>query len=320
MISLDYDRVHQLAPVASLIEPLRLAFRTVASTPERGHYELDEMNGSRTLLLMSSWRPRGTIGVKVSTVFSKNPNEGLPSVSGVYLLFEWQTGQPLAVIDGRAITLLRTAAVSALAADLLLESDPSVLLMVGTGALSRYLIEGHLAVKDYKAVLIWGRDPAKAALVAEQLAARGFSITVAADLEIAVRNADVISCATMAEQPLIKGAWLKPNAHLDLVGSFKPAMRETDDACMIGSSIVVDTLSALTESGDLAGPIRRGIVIKDRVRTMHDIVNAQPRSSRSARTVFKSVGVALADLEVADQVFTRNQLEIESEVADNRSA
>src|SRR5277367_3943315 len=209
MIQIDFEGVHRLAGVGALVEPLRRAFARPAVSPERAHYDLPAAAQPRTLLLMPSWQPAGAIGVKIVTVFPDNGARGLPSVNAAYLLLSGQDGQPRAWIDGRALTLLRTAAVSALAADLLAPARPEVLLMVGTGALSRYLIEGHLAVRRYASVLVWGRDTRKAAAVVQDLRTRGWPVRVAENLEGAARAADVISCATLAEQPLIEGAWLK---------------------------------------------------------------------------------------------------------------
>jgi len=166
MKQIDFDTVHRLASVGNLVEPLRRAFVSQAVSPERGQYDLGALDPPRTLLLMPAWRPAGDIGVKIVTVFPDNADRGLPSVNAAYVLLSGQTGQARAWIDGRALTLIRTAAVSALAADLLAPAAPEVLLMVGTGALSRYFVEGHLAVRKYRSVLIWGRDPLKAAAAA----------------------------------------------------------------------------------------------------------------------------------------------------------
>lgn len=304
---IDFDTVHRLAGVGSLVEPLRRAFASHAVSPERAHYDLEALGRPRTLLLMPSWQPEGDIGVKIVTVFPENAERGLPSVNAAYVLFSGQTGQPRAWIDGRALTLIRTAAVSALAADLLAPAAPEVLLMVGTGALSRYFVEGHLAVRRYRSILVWGRDPQKAAAVARDLGARGWPVGVASDLEAAARSADVISCATLADQPLIKGCWLKSQCHLDLVGSFRPDMREADDDCMRGAFIAVDTLTALTESGDLSEPLARGVIAKDDICLLGDLIAATAVVPRPAKTVFKAVGVALADLAVAEQLVERNQ-------------
>jgi ornithine cyclodeaminase len=322
MINIDFADVHRLATVGSLIEPLRRAFASASVVPERAHYDLGPQADARTLLMMPAWRSDHAIGVKIVTIFPGNVDHGLPSVNAAYILISWQTGAPLAMIDGRALTLLRTAAVSALAADLLAPNDPEVLLMVGTGALAPYLIEGHCAVRGYRSILIWGRNPEKSAAVARDLAARGWPIRVAADLETAARSADVISCATLAREPLIKGSWLKAKCHLDLVGSFTPDMREADDACAEGASIAVDTLGALQTSGDLIEPLARGVIEKDRIATLGELLaggelparggfptrdsGAHGDDARRAdRTLFKTVGVALADLAAAEALHER---------------
>jgi alanine dehydrogenase len=306
MITIDFDDVHQLATVKSLIEPMRRAFSSLERGPERAHYDLATDNESGTLLIMPAWRPAAAIGVKITTVFPNNPDRGHPSIAGAYLLLSWSTGEPRALIDGRALTLLRTAAVSAMAADLLAPPNPEVLLMVGTGALSRYLIEGHLAVRKYKSILIWGRDPRKAETIATELEARGLTICAQTDLEKATPSADVISCATMSDTALIKGAWLKSQAHLDLVGSFKPTMREADDERFRRAFIVVDTLDAIRESGDLIGPLANGIVDRGHILLLKNLIERNVGMPNAHNTVFKSVGVALADLAVAEQLFERS--------------
>jgi alanine dehydrogenase len=304
MIHIDFDTVHRLSGVGSLVEPLRRAFLSHGVSPERIHYDLEALDQPRTLLLMPAWQPGGAIGVKIVTVFPGNSAQGLPSVNACYLLLSGQTGQPRALIDGRALTLLRTAAVSALAADLLAPAKPDRLLMVGTGALSRYLVEGHRSVRNYQSVLIWGRDAHKATAVARDLSARGWPVRAAPDLESAARSADVISCATLAEQPLIHGTWLKYNCHLDLVGSFKPTMRETDDACMRDAFIAVDTRAALKESGDLVAPLARGVMAEGTIFLLGDLAaKKQTKRPRAGRTVFKSVGAAQADLAAAEYLY-----------------
>jgi ornithine cyclodeaminase len=303
MIYIDFDAVHRVLSVGNLVEPLRRAFVSNAHSPERAQYDLMVPGKPRTLLVMPSWRPDGDIGVKIVTIFPDNTDRELPSVNAAYLLLSGRTGQPRAWIDGRALTLFRTAAVSALAAAVLAPAAPGALLMVGTGALSRYLVEGHRAVRKFNSVAIWGRDPKKAADVARDLSARGWPVGAAKDLEPAVRSADVISCATLAEQPLIQGNWLKADCHLDLVGSFKPGMREADDECMRGAFIAVDTLAALRESGDLTEPLARGIIEIPDIFLLSDLLAAGRATPRPRRTVFKSIGVAHADLAAAQYLF-----------------
>ena len=310
MIEIDFDAVQRLANVGDLIEPLRGVFKSHAKSPPRLHYDLDGGNAPHTLLVMPSWRAGGDIGVKIVTVFEDNAHRQLPSVNAVYLLLCGETGVPRACIDGRALTLLRTAAVSALAADLLAPPQPENFLMVGSGALSRHLIEGHLAVRDYRSVSLWGRNRDKAAAVAATLRAAGRPVCVAEDLETAARSADVISCATLASKPLVRGRWLKAACHLDLVGSYTPGMREADDDCLRGAFVTVDTLAALEESGDLSGPLARGVLDPAGITLLGDLAArgaegpaGSDRPPRPARTVFKTVGVAHADLGAAEYLY-----------------
>lgn len=307
MRRLDSAAVERCAQVADLIEPLREAFRRGAVTPARTQHELTAGASPATLLLMPAWRPGGPFGVKLVTVFPQNFSRGRPTVSGEYLLFDGDSGESLAVIDGAALTLLRTSAVSALAADLLAPAQAAVLLMVGTGALAPHLIEAHAAVRRYRQILVWGRNPAKAAALAARLSGLAPAVAVADDLARAVSSAEVISCATLAEQPLVRGEWLGREAHLDLVGGFKPTMREADDECFRrASQVAVDTPDALEKCGDLINPIASGALSAARVVTLQDLVAGPRHRPREGVTVFKSAGHALADLATAEWLLARS--------------
>lgn len=304
MIQLDFTQLHALASVTDLIEPLRLAFLAGATVPPRLHYDVGKDAGAATLLVMPSWRAGELLGVKVATVFRDNAAQGLPSVNGQYLLLDGRTGEFLAALDGRALTLLRTAAVSALAAKLLAPRDPRTLLLVGTGALIPYLARGHAAVRQYASISVWGRDSTKAAATVAALERSGLAASVADNLESAVRSADVISCATMSEKPLVLGRWLKPTTHLDLVGGYRPVMREADDDCVRNAFVATDTLAALEECGDLRVPIETGVIEAKAVVTLDRLVSESTLQS-TGPTVFKSVGVALSDLAAAQWIVER---------------
>jgi ornithine cyclodeaminase len=306
MIQLDFAQLHELAAVTDLIEPLRLAFLAGATVPPRLHYDVGKEAGAATLLVMPSWRAGDLLGIKVATVFRDNAVQGLPSVNGQYLLISGRTGEFLAAIDGRALTLLRTAAVSALAAKLLAPLDARTLLLVGTGALIPYLASGHTAVRQYESINVWGRDKTKAAATVAELKRSGLAARVAEDLESAVRSADVISCATMSEKPLVLGRWLKPATHLDLVGGYRPVMREADDDCVRNAFIATDTLAALEECGDLRVPIETGVIDTKAVVTLDRLVR-DGALRPAGPTVFKSVGVALADLAAAQWIVERHR-------------
>ena len=287
-----------------LIERLRKMFRTGCEVPARHHHTVPTFGQhAATLLLMPAWQVGRHIGVKIVTVFPENGEKSLPAVMGAYMLLDAKTGTPLALLDGPALTVKRTAAASALAASYLARSDASRLLMVGTGALAPYLILAHATVRPIRDVLIWGRSGAKAERLAKALHRKGLSVAATDDLEGAVRGADVVSCATLAREPLIHGAWLAEGCHLDLVGGFTPEMREADDEAIMRSRVFVDTMDGATvEAGDIVQPLQHGVLSRDDIAG--DLF-ALTRGERAGRryynqiTLFKSVGTALEDLAAA---------------------
>ena len=228
---------------------------------------------------------------------------------GAYLLLDGKTGAPQALIDGPMLTLKRTAAASALASSYLSRPDCERLLMVGTGALAPHLIMAHASVRPICNVLIWGRSPDKAARLAKRLDRSAFRVDHTEDLEGAARGAEVISCATLSTEPLVRGDWLQPGQHLDLVGAFKPDMRETDDAAIRRARVFVDTREgALKEAGDIVQPIASGAL--DPADIAGDLFELT-RGERAGRrfydqiTLFKSVGTALEDLAAAQLAVER---------------
>ncbi len=294
----------------SLVERLRQAFRREISVPLRHHHEIEMPGaGTATLLLMPAWQAGRHIGVKMVTVFPDNSAQSLPAVMGIYVLLDGKTGSPRALIDGPKLTVKRTAAASALASGYLSRPDAERLLMVGTGALAPELIMAHAAVRPICNVLIWGRHPEKAERLAKRLTRRDFRVDWTDDLEAAARGAHIISCATLASEPLIRGAWLQPGQHLDLVGAFRPDMRETDDAVMQRARVFVDTRAGATqEGGDIVQAIAAGVLSPDDIAG--DLFE-MTRGERSGRryydqiTVFKSVGTAIEDLAAAQLVQER---------------
>ena len=297
--------IHRTLDFPSLTEALRDMFRQGCETPVRHHHRVP----GGTLLLMPAWQVPGPIGVKIATVFADNARRSLPSVSALFLLLDGDTGMPLALLDGPSLTLRRTAAASALAADYLARADSETHLMVGTGALAPHLVTAHRALRPIRETRIWGRDPAKAAALAERLAGDGIAATPAEDLERAVGEADIISCATLARAPLIHGEWLHPGTHLDLVGGYTPDMREADDAAVKRARVFVDTLDGATrEAGDIVQPLRSGVLAPDAI--VGDLFAltrgiARGRNSDDEITLFKSVGTALEDLAAAKLALSR---------------
>jgi ornithine cyclodeaminase len=297
-IHITADRLSQLLDMPSLIDALAAAFRAGAEVPVRHHHPVTVPNRQDgMLLLMPAWQPGGLMGVKIVTVFADNARVGLASVQGSYLLMSAETGLPLALLDGRMLTLRRTAAASALAATHLARPDAKRLLMVGTGELVPHIVEAYRAIRPLTHVAIWGRDQAKAAALAARLGAE-----VAPDLAAAVRAADIVSCATLAAEPLVHGAWLQPGSHLDLIGGFTPTMREADDEAVRRASVFVDTRAGATkEAGDITQPLASGALTPDRIKAdLADLVSGTPgRTGPDEITLFKSVGTAIEDLAAA---------------------
>jgi ornithine cyclodeaminase/alanine dehydrogenase-like protein (mu-crystallin family) len=298
---------------ASLADALAEAFRLDVVVPVRHHHEVERPDGEATLLLMPAWTgPTATepfLGTKIVAIFPGNGARGLPSVMGTYMLMDGATGAPLAAIDGTRLTVWRTAAASALAARHLARPDASRMAMVGAGALAPFLIRAHAAQRPLTDVALWNHRPERAEAVARRLAAEGLPVRAVADLETAVRGADIVSSATLSELPLIRGAWLKPGAHVDCVGAFKPSMRETDDDVVRRASLFCDTRAgALKEGGDLAQPLASGLIVAGDVRAdLYDLARGTHpgRASDDEITLFKSVGTAIEDLAAAILVWRR---------------
>jgi ornithine cyclodeaminase len=294
----------------SLVERLRQAFRRGAEVPVRHHHDLGAAGGPEgTLLLMPAWQAGGHIGVKIVTVFPGNAERALPAVMGAYLLLDGKSGAPQALIDGPMLTLKRTAAASALASSYLSRPDCERLLMVGTGALAPHLIMAHASVRPICNVLVWGRKPEKTAKLAKRLDRRDFRVDHTDDLAAAAKGADIISCATLSHDPLVLGEWLQPGQHLDLVGGFKPDMRETDDSSIQRARVFVDTREgACAEAGDIVQPIESGVLDPgDIAGDLFELTRGERAGRRfyDQITLFKSVGTALEDLAAAQLAVER---------------
>lgn len=300
------EDVARSLPWPALIDRLARTFRQGVESPPRHHHSMHRPDGEATMLLMPAWEQNGYIGMKMVNVFPQNATAGLPAISGIYLLCEGDHGRPLACMDGSELTRRRTAAASALAARELARPDASSLLVVGTGKLAPMLIEAHAAVRTITRVRVWGRNRDKAEALAGLYRNR-FDTEAVGDLDRAVADADVISCATLSTEPLIKGEYLKPGSHLDLVGAFRPSMRETDGACLSRSNVFVDTYAgARGEAGDILQAIAEGVFTEQDIRAeLAELLRGEKsgRIDDQTITLFKSVGASLEDLAAAIEVW-----------------
>jgi alanine dehydrogenase len=300
------DEINRVLSYPALIEALREGFCANAEAPLRHTHMIAQPGGSEAkLLLMPAWTNAGErlVGCKIVSVYPDNLKVGRPSVYGSYMLMSGETGEPLAVMDGTVLTAWRTACASALAASYLAREDASHLVMIGAGALSSHLVRAHAAVRPIKRVTLWNRTRGNAVKLAFGLAVGGIEADIADNLEAAVREADVISCATLSSEPIVHGKWLKKGAHLDLVGAYTPKMRESDDEAVKRARVYVDTRAgAPKEGGDIAIPLKRGVLKKDGIRgDLYELCRgtARGRTAAGQITLFKSVGTAIEDLAAA---------------------
>jgi ornithine cyclodeaminase/alanine dehydrogenase-like protein (mu-crystallin family) len=303
---IDTEQTRNALSFDAVIPALREAFRGSATVPPRHVHAIQSGNAHGTSLIMPAWSDRGYFGVKIINIFPENTHQGLPGLHATYNLYSATTGVPIAQVDGDIVTVYRTAGAAALGADYLARADASTLLIVGSGRIAGLVAQAMRTVRPIQRVLVWNVRAAGAEKLAGELRAQGFDAAAAADLESAARQADIISCATLSTVPLIHGAWLRPGVHLDLIGSFKPEMRETDAACFDGTSVYVDTREAPTKSGDLLTAFEAGALkIEDIRGDLHQLAAGELPGRRDDQeiTVFKAVGSALEDLTLATLVY-----------------
>ena len=325
MLHLDAAATAQRLPLGPLVQALRTMFIAGCEVPQRHSHTIGDAG---TLLLMPAWQtrpgPRRFLGVKAINIFPGNSSLGLPGLHGVYLLFDAATGVPVALMDGSELTARRTAAASALAAHYLARADVKHLVLLGAGRVAALLPEALRSVRPrLQKVTVWNHRPEGAERLAAALRAQGFDahaigalgatlgitpgITPGITLEAAVRSACIVSCATLSTTPLVRGEWLAPGTHLDLIGSFTPQMREADGACFARSRVFVDTEEALLKAGDILQAVAEGHFNPARTQaTLAQLCREQHpgRQQGGDVTVFKAVGTALEDLAAAEMALS----------------
>jgi ornithine cyclodeaminase/alanine dehydrogenase-like protein (mu-crystallin family) len=307
MLIIPDEKISACLDYPKLIAALKEIFLSDYTLPLRHHHFYKTESGDEnTLILMPVWNNE-FMGMKQVTVAPANASQNMPSIFAQYILSNSKTGQPLALMNAAELTSRRTACTSALASSYLSRIDSENLLVVGGGKVAQHLVQAHLAVRNYKKVSVWMRNSQKLDAFIDSLKTQGIDAHAVSNLEEAAREADVISCATLSKNPVIKGEWLKSGTHLDMIGSHKPDTRETDDEAILKSSIFVDSrMGALHETGELALPIADGILSEKDVKA--DIVELvkgvhHGRTTSAEITLFKSAGLAVEDLAAALLVY-----------------
>jgi ornithine cyclodeaminase len=294
------EELRAVVSMPDAIEALRVGFRDgdPAAVPLRTHVD----TSSGDLLLMPAVGPSG-VGVKLVTVTPANPAAGRPLIDSVYVLFDPGDQHALAVMDGAALTALRTAAVSGLATSLLANPDAGRLIMFGAGVQARAHVEAMRAVRAIVEVVIVSRSPAPAEALVADLRRDGVAARVGVPDDVA--EADLVCTCTTSPDPVFDGERLQPGAHVTAVGAYTSATHELDAETMRRAKVVVETRGvALAEAGDIVLAIGEGaMTASDIVADLSELVRGAPvRTDPTDATIFESVGLAFEDLVVASTV------------------
>jgi ornithine cyclodeaminase len=305
----DADTTHRLLDYRGLVEGLRDMYKRGVDLTERKVLHQKLPDGSQNdWLLLPAWHFGRHQGIKLVSVFPGNEKKGLASILGLYVLFDGETGAPILTIDGAALTLRKTVCNSALAVDYCARRDASRLLVMGAGNLAPHVVAAHASLRPIREVRIWNRTPEKAVALAQRLARPDLVVSATTDLEDAVRWADIVTGVTMTKQPLIKGAWLKPGQHLDLIGAFRTDMREADDEAVKRARLFIDArFSVLDECGDISQPLEAGLIKDQDITDLFQLSRGERpgRQSDEEITLFKSGGGGHEDLATAQYLLSK---------------
>jgi len=314
MLIINAEETRRLLPMGDCIEVMDRAMRAASAgevnVPDRVIAPLAD-GTSYFILMPGSAAGSAVYGAKVVSLHPGNPNIGRPAVQGFVTLFDAQTGTPAALVDGAEITRIRTAAASALASRTLARPDARSHGILGAGVQAAGHIEAIACVRSIERVVVWARDSSKAQRFADEQSQRhGAEITAVKNAEAAAA-CDVVSAVTNSPQPVLRGSWLRPGAHLNLVGSHEAEHREADSEAVIRAAVYVDSRrGALREAGDLLIPMAEGrFSPSDIVGEIGEVLaGAAPgRQSEQQITLYKSLGVIAQDLFAAEHVLRRAQ-------------
>jgi ornithine cyclodeaminase/alanine dehydrogenase-like protein (mu-crystallin family) len=297
-------------PIGDMVDAVEAAFRDVAAgndrSPLRTHVPLEHGD----LLLMPGVRAGASgTSVKLVTVTPGNASRGLPTVQAVITWFDGMTGEPMALLDGPAVTAMRTGAASGAATRLLARPDASTLTVIGAGAQAEWQVRSVLAVRPIQRVLVCSRSDASRAALAKRIGAgSGLEVRPEPDVEAAVRAADVVCCATTSDEPVFDAEWLRPGTHVNGIGAYRLGMIEMPPELFgVATTVAVDSRqAAMAEAGDLVAAIERELVAEAAVVEIGTIGRewAETRDPQ-AITAFKSVGLAIQDVAAAELIVAR---------------
>lgn len=311
MLVIDKQQVEQSLDFPSLIDALESGFSGQFAMPTRQVFELIPGDAAHNAFaVLPAWNEE-VIGVKSFTYFPQNAAAGYESLYSKIMLFDRKHGVPLALVDGTTVTYWRTAAVSALASKYLSKENSQTLLFFGAGNLAQFMIAAHLSVRPLTKVMIAARNQIKAEALITQLHATYPHITfgLCDNVQLAVAEADIISCATGAKEPLFDGRWLKAGVHIDLIGNHHKEYRECDTETIVRSSVYVDSMAnVMNEAGELLLPIAEGVITESHIQAQLADLCASKQYARRGEddiTLFKSVGTALSDLIAAHTVYKK---------------
>lgn len=304
---LDAEAIRRAVPIDRLIDAVEAAYRDVAAerdrSPLRSHVDLAD--GS--LLIMPGVREGGAgATVKLVTVMPNNAARGLPTIQALVVWIEAATGRPLAIVDGATMTAMRTGAASGVATRILARTDAETLTIIGAGAQAEWQVRAVLAVRAIRRVHVVGRDAERTAAFADRMAAAvGVPVTAASDREAAVRDADVICCATTSSEPVFDAAWIRPGAHVNGIGAFRIGMVELPPGLFARAVMVaVDARhAAVAEAGDLVAALEQGLVAEEDLVEIGSVApDWAATRDPGAITAFKSVGLAIQDVAATELI------------------
>jgi ornithine cyclodeaminase len=295
---IDADELFRLVPLPDALDALRACFASAPAHVDRVH---TTAGGGEFLVMPAA--AGDAAGVKLVGIQPTNPARGLPIIQGVYVLFDMRIGQPVALLDGAALTTLRTPMISALATDALARADSRSVGIVGTGPQAIAHVHAIRVVRpDADRVVVAGRTPAHVARIVEELIAAGHSASSGSYADAAA--CDIVCAATRSDTALFGAAEVNPGAHLNLVGSYRLDLREVSADLVAASTVAVDDLvAAKAEAGDLHLAVREGVWAWDKVAgDLTDLAGGRlRRTSAEEITLFKSVGLAVQDLAIAQR-------------------